>query len=74
MMIAEGDIVVTEHEEEWVFHTGERILHPFASVMVFAPTRKNRTLVGLFESRQSARKCARLVARTHCSRYRSAKK
>ena len=25
-MIAEGDIVVTEHEEEWVFHTGERIL------------------------------------------------
>tara|TARA_B100000085_G_scaffold119586_1_gene108982 strand:- start:650 stop:1096 length:447 start_codon:yes stop_codon:yes gene_type:complete len=40
MMIAEGDIVVTEHEEEWVFHTGERILHPFASVMVFAPDGK----------------------------------
>ena len=42
MMIAEGDIVVTEHEEEWVFHTGERILHPFASVMVFASTKIER--------------------------------
>ena len=25
MMVAEGDVVVTEHEEEWVFHTGERV-------------------------------------------------
>jgi ketosteroid isomerase-like protein len=32
-MIAEGDIVVTEHNEEWVFNTGEVIMHPFASVM-----------------------------------------
>ena len=33
LMIAEGNVVVTEHAEEWVFHTGERILHPFTSVM-----------------------------------------
>lgn len=31
--IAEGDIVVTEHTETWVFHTGEVIDHPFTSVM-----------------------------------------
>ena len=35
LVVAEGDVVITEHTEEWVFHTGERILHPFASVMVF---------------------------------------
>ena len=35
LVIAEGDVVVTEHAEEWVFHTGERIVHPFASVMQF---------------------------------------
>ena len=35
LVIAEGDVVITEHAEEWVFHTGERIVHPFASVMVF---------------------------------------
>ena len=34
-MIAEGDVVVTEHAEEWVFHTGERVVHPFTSVMEF---------------------------------------
>jgi limonene-1,2-epoxide hydrolase len=33
LMVAEGDVVVTEHAEEWVFHTGERVLHPFTSVM-----------------------------------------
>jgi limonene-1,2-epoxide hydrolase len=32
-MIAEGALVVTEHVEEWQFHTGERIQHPFTSVM-----------------------------------------
>lgn len=32
-MIAEGDVVVTEHAEEWVWHTGERRLHPFTSIM-----------------------------------------
>ena len=32
-LIAEGDIVVTEHMEEWNFHTGERVEHPFTSVM-----------------------------------------
>lgn len=32
-MIAEGDMVVTEHAEEWIFHTGERVMHPFTSVM-----------------------------------------
>jgi len=34
-MIAQGSAVVTEHAEEWVFSTGERILHPFCSVQVF---------------------------------------
>lgn len=32
-MVAEGDVVVTEHAEEWRFHTGEVVLHPFVSVM-----------------------------------------
>jgi limonene-1,2-epoxide hydrolase len=32
-IIAEGDIVVTEHVEQWRFHTGEVIDHPFTSVM-----------------------------------------
>ncbi|MCB0994912.1 MAG: nuclear transport factor 2 family protein [Acidimicrobiales bacterium] len=31
--IAEGDLVVTEHVEQWRFHTGEVIDHPFTSVM-----------------------------------------
>ena len=35
LAIAEGDVVITEHAEEWVFHTGERIVHPFCSVMEF---------------------------------------
>ena len=32
-LVAEGDIVVTEHTETWVFHTGESVDHPFTSVM-----------------------------------------
>ncbi len=32
-MVAEGDVVVTEHMEQWQFETGEVIDHPFASVM-----------------------------------------
>ena len=32
-VVAEEHRVVTEHAEEWVFHTGERIMHPFCSVM-----------------------------------------
>jgi len=32
-LIAEGDLVVTEHVEQWRFHTGEVIDHPFTSVM-----------------------------------------
>jgi limonene-1,2-epoxide hydrolase len=31
--IADGDLVVTEHVEQWVFHTGENVMHPFTSVM-----------------------------------------
>ena len=31
--IAEGNLVVTEHTEQWVFHTGEIVMHPFVSVM-----------------------------------------
>ena len=33
LMVAEGSMVVTEHAEEWAFHTGEVIPHPFTSVM-----------------------------------------
>ena len=31
--ICEGNLVVTEHVEQWQFHTGEVIDHPFTSVM-----------------------------------------
>ena len=31
-MIAEGDLVMTEHTERWRFHTGEVIDHSFVSV------------------------------------------
>jgi limonene-1,2-epoxide hydrolase len=31
-MIAEGDLVMTEHTERWVFGTGESIDHSFVSV------------------------------------------
>ena len=31
-IVAEGDLVMTEHIERWVFHTGEVIEHPFVSV------------------------------------------
>ena len=32
-VVAEGNLVILEHVEEWQFHTGERILHPFVTVM-----------------------------------------
>ncbi|MBG01702.1 MAG: limonene-1,2-epoxide hydrolase [Acidimicrobiaceae bacterium] len=32
-MIAESNLVVTEHVEQWQFHTGEIIDHPFTSIM-----------------------------------------
>jgi len=32
-VVAEGDLVVTEHVEQWRFHTGEVVDHPFTSVM-----------------------------------------
>lgn len=31
-MIAEGDVVITEHGEEWHWHTGEEVILPFVSV------------------------------------------
>jgi limonene-1,2-epoxide hydrolase len=31
--IADGEFVITEHVEQWQFHTGEVIDHPFCSVM-----------------------------------------
>lgn len=31
-MVAEGSLVMTEHTERWVFHTGEVIEHSFVSV------------------------------------------
>lgn len=41
-LIAEGDLVVTEHMERWVFHTGEVVDHPFTSVMEVADGRIRR--------------------------------
>ena len=31
-MVGEGDLVMTEHTERWMFHTGEIIDHSFVSV------------------------------------------
>jgi len=33
-MVAEGDTVVTEHTEDWHFHTGELVSLPFVSIHV----------------------------------------
>ncbi|MCZ6782513.1 MAG: nuclear transport factor 2 family protein [Proteobacteria bacterium] len=33
-MVAEGDTVVTEHTEDWHFHTGEVVSLPFVSIHV----------------------------------------
>ena len=33
-MVAEGDSVITEHTEDWHFHTGEVVSLPFVSVHV----------------------------------------
>jgi limonene-1,2-epoxide hydrolase len=32
LMVAEGDTVVTEHDETWHWHTGEQVTLPFVSV------------------------------------------
>ena len=32
LMVAEGDMVVTEHAETWQWHTGEEVTLPFVSV------------------------------------------
>jgi len=32
-MVDQGDLVITEHMEQWQFETGEVIDHPFTSVM-----------------------------------------
>lgn len=32
-MVADGDVVMTEHTETWCFHTGEVVPLPFVSVM-----------------------------------------
>jgi len=34
-MVAEGNIVITVHTEDWHFHTGEVVPLPFVSVQVF---------------------------------------
>jgi limonene-1,2-epoxide hydrolase len=31
-MIAEGNCVITEHREDWYFHTGEVVKLPFTSI------------------------------------------
>lgn len=31
-IVADGDVVVTEHAERWTWHTGESVLLPFVSV------------------------------------------
>ncbi len=33
LVVADGDVVITEHVEEWHFPTGEMVAHPFTSVM-----------------------------------------
>jgi limonene-1,2-epoxide hydrolase len=35
LMVADGDVVVTEHTEHWQWHTGERAALPFVSVHQF---------------------------------------
>ena len=32
-LVAQGDLVIWEHMERWMFHTGEVVDHPFVSVM-----------------------------------------
>ena len=32
-IVAEGNLVITEHVEHWQFHTGESFDHPFVSVI-----------------------------------------
>ena len=32
-LVADGDMVITEHVEEWFWHTGEHVALPFVSVM-----------------------------------------
>lgn len=34
-MVAEGDVVITEHSEEWEWETGETVVLPFVSVHEF---------------------------------------
>jgi ketosteroid isomerase-like protein len=36
LMVAEGDVVVTEHTETWRWKTGEEVVLPFVSVHVLA--------------------------------------
>ena len=31
-IVADGDVVITEHAEEWHWHTGEKVTLPFVSV------------------------------------------
>ena len=31
-IVADGDMVITEHAEEWHWHTGEKVVLPFVSV------------------------------------------
>jgi len=34
LMVGEGDVVITEHEETWGWHSGESVTLPFVSVHV----------------------------------------
>jgi ketosteroid isomerase-like protein len=36
LLVAEGDVVVTEHVENWTWHTGEKISFGFVSVHVLS--------------------------------------
>jgi limonene-1,2-epoxide hydrolase len=38
-IVADGDIVMTEHTETWHFHTGEVVVNPFVSVHVIENAR-----------------------------------
>ena len=61
-MIAEGDLVMTEHTERWVFGTGEVIDHSFVSVTQLREGRIFR-VARLFQYFEHHGQCPDMVAR-----------
>ncbi len=63
-IVAEGDLVFTEHVEHWEFHTGESFDHPFVSVIEIRDG-LIVALARLLEHRQRDPAGPALVARAH---------